>query len=409
MDIEKLLEVVLDKILEVTGFERGFILLLDERGRPTERMRRARTQDAPKFDRAESDFSGSIVKRVAQTGEAVAVTDVADDAALRNQRSVIALGLRSVMCAPMRQKGRVTGIIYIDSRLLAEVGGESDLTLLEALASQASIAIENARLVSEEQRRSELIAILAHEIRNPLAGILGFSDLMPEERTELPARAVELIERVHQDAERLRRLVENILEMARVDAGKIEWMLSPVSMDRLIHDAQAAYAVMAGRQGVSLIVDVASGLPAALGDADRLYQVLSNLVGNALKFTPKGGRIVLSARAETLSEIGEGGRAGDRSFDDLAAWLPLTPGVGEPRAFIRVDVTDSGPGIPPERREQLFGKFAQGKESGRARGVGLGLYISRDIVRRHGGMIWVESEVGKGASFSFRIPAAQEA
>jgi signal transduction histidine kinase len=407
MELEKLLEVVLDKILEVTRFERGFILLLDERGRPTERMRRTRSRDTATFDRVESEFSGSIVRRVAQTAEAVVVTDIADDAALREQKSVISLGLRSVMCAPMRRQGRVTGIVYVDSRRLADEDRVGDLALLEALASQAAIAVENARLVAEEQRKTELMAILAHEIRNPLAGILGFSELLPDEKLEMAPRFVNLINRIHTDAQRLHRIVDNVLELARVEAGKVEWSMSPVVAGDLLRDVSAAYVGLAGKKKIELKVECDPDTPLALANADRLFQVLSNLIGNALKFTPGGGTVTLAARPETMTAVlGEAGVA-PTAKDDLTAWVPLTPGAGEDRTFVRIDVRDTGPGIPPERRERLFEKFAQGEEGKKvSRGVGLGLFISREIVLRHGGMIWVESELGKGSCFSLRIPAA---
>lgn len=406
MELEKLLEIVLDKILEVTRFERGFILLLDERGRPTERMRRSRAREAGAFDRAAADFSGSIVRRVAQSGESVAVTDIADDAALRDQKSIVALGLRSVMCVPMRRHGRVTGIIYVDSRRLAEEERAGDLALLEALAAQAAIGIENARLVAEEQRKTDLMAILAHEIRNPLAGILGYSDLSVAERTRLSPDAIELLDRIHRDGQRLKRLVDNVLELARVEAGKVEWSMAPVRVAELLEDARAAYDPLAAKKRIALGVACAPDVPPVLGNADRLFQVLSNLIGNALKFTPDGGRITLAARAETLTQV-EPSEPGAIADDDLGAWVPLAPEAGTPRPVVRIDVIDTGPGIPPERRAHLFEKFAQGEEGRRSScGVGLGLYISREIIRRHGGVIWVESEPGKGSCFSFRVPAA---
>jgi signal transduction histidine kinase/predicted ATPase len=403
MDLDRLLEVVLDKILAVTRFERGFILLLDERGRPTERKRLA-VEGAPgEFDKATMDFSGSIVRRVVQSGEPIAVTDVADDAALREQRSVVALGLRSVMCVPMRQKGRVSGIVYVDSRRLTDKDPTGDLALLEALAAQAGIAIENARLVAEESRKAELMAILAHEIRNPLAGILGYSELLPQEKTQLPAQAVELLERIHRDGQRLKRLVDNVLELARVEAGKVEWSVAPLRVQDLLEDARQTYQALAEKKDIELVVKCQEDLPPAFGNSDRLFQVLSNLLGNALKFTPAAGRIVMSARTEVWTPRVAG--LGD-SPDDLGPWLALTADDAA-QTYVRVDITDSGPGIAPDKRDGLFAKFAQGAEGKKhSRGVGLGLFISREIVTRHGGQIWVESELGKGSTFSFRIPAA---
>lgn len=310
------------------------------------------------------------------------------------------------MCAPMRRQGRVTGIVYVDSRRLADEDRVGDLALLEALASQAAIAVENARLVAEEQRKTDLMAILAHEIRNPLAGILGFSELLPDEKLEMPPRFVNLITRIHTDAQRLHRIVDNVLELARVEAGKVEWSMSPVCAADLLRDVAAAYVGLAGKKGIEFKVETHEDTPLVLANADRLFQVLSNLIGNSLKFTPSGGSVTLAARPETMTAVLGDGLGAPVKGDDLTAWVPLTPGAGQERTFVRIDVRDTGPGIPPERRERLFEKFAQGEEGKRvSRGVGLGLYISREIVLRHGGMIWVESELGKGSCFSLRIPA----
>ena len=411
IELDRLLEIVLEKILEATRFDRGFILLLDERGRPTERKRRVRAGEADSFQPEEAQFSASVVKRVAETGEPLAVTDIDADVGLRAQRSVIALGLRSVLCAPMRRHGRVIGIVYVDSRKLADVDDERQsrvgLALLEALAAQAAIAVENARLIAEEQRKTELMAVLAHEIRNPLSSILGFSELNEEERASLPPDIIDMIERIHRDGERLRRLVDNVLEMARVEAGKVEWSMAPVDLGKVARDLAASFAPQAEKREVRLVTEIAPVMAPALGSSDRIYQVLTNLLANALKFTPAGGTITLRVREEALAVVDEAGGPGAVAGDDLAAWVPLAPGAGDARMVLRVDVADTGPGIPAERRDRLFEKFAQGESGKRkALGLGLGLFISREIIRRHGGTIWVESELGQGSTFSFRLPRA---
>ncbi len=411
IELDRLLEIVLEKILEATRFDRGFILLLDERGRPTERKRRVRAGEADSFQPEEAQFSASVVKRVAETGEPLAVTDIDADVGLRAQRSVIALGLRSVLCAPMRRHGRVIGIVYVDSRKLADVDDERQsrvgLALLEALAAQSAIAVENARLIAEEQRKTELMAVLAHEIRNPLSSILGFSELNDEERASLPPDIIDMIERIHRDGERLRRLVDNVLEMARVEAGKVEWSMAPVDLGKVARDLAASFAPQAEKREVRLITEIAPVMAPALGSSDRIYQVLTNLLANALKFTPAGGTITVRVREEALAVVDEAGGPGAVAGDDLAAWVPLAPGAGDARMVLRVDVADTGPGIPAERRDRLFEKFAQGESGKRkALGLGLGLFISREIIRRHGGTIWVESELGQGSTFSFRLPRA---
>ena len=154
---------------------------------------------------------------------------------------------------------------------------------------------------------------------------------------------------------------------------------------------------------MSLRIDVAEPLGPAMGNADRLAQVLSNLLGNAVKFSPEGSTIAVAARREVV-------RAGDPAAPpipptDPRAWIP-TEADDEIGEVIRVDVCDHGPGMSAELQAQLFEKFTQGAGAARRGGIGLGLYLCREIVRRHGGSIWVASELGKGATFSFRLPVA---
>ncbi|RMH40609.1 MAG: GAF domain-containing protein [Deltaproteobacteria bacterium] len=398
--LDELLGLVLDKILEVTRFDRGFILLLDRDGRPRERLRRIRGQDVQEFGRDDAAFSGSIVRRVAASGEPIAVTDIADNIDLRDQESIVMLGLRQVMCAPMMSRGRTFGIVYVDSRALPHEARDADLPLLEALAAQASIAIENARLVEEERRKTELMSILAHEIRNPLSGILGFSSPSAVEAMqldELPG----LLEHIHRDAQRLKRLLDNVLELARHERGETDWSMEPFDLAPLLDDVCANFRAGADNRSVRIEVDATSPCM-ALGNPDRIFQVVTNLVANAVKFSPDGGVIHVRARTEAV-------RAGDPDAppappSDLSAWGP-TADADVVRDYVRVDVSDEGPGMTEEVRARMFEKFAQGDKK-RGKGIGLGLYISREIIDRHGGSIWVDSEPGRGSTFSFRIPAA---
>lgn len=400
LELEELLVVALDKLLEVTRFERGFLLLLDEEGRPSERLRRER-QGSRGFDKSEAEFSGTIVRRTAASGEATSVSDIAEDADLRDQRSVVALGLRQIMCAPMRSRGRVIGVLYIDSQRLAFDGHGIDLTFLEAFAAQLSLAIENARLVAEERRQSELLAILAHEIRNPLAGIIGYADI--GEADDLGPEATEIFGHIRTDADRLRRLVDNVLELARHESGNVDWSMISLDVRELIDEVARGYGPQCELKRIGLTIDYEGLTPRALGNPDRLMQVLSNLLGNAVKFTPEGGSITVRAYPEAVAANDP--EAPPIPAHDIDAWTPLEPS-DDRRQFVRIDVIDTGPGMTEEVRQRLFRKFSQGGTRQRTRGVGLGLYISRNIVLRHGGSIFVASAPGQGSTFSARIPVS---
>lgn len=398
LDIDRLLERALDKLLTLSHFGRAFILLLDQDGRPRERMRRL-GPGSRSFAKDDAELSGSIVRRVAATGQSVAYTDIAAEEALKDQKSVIALGLKQVMCAPMRAHGRLIGVVYIDSRRLAAQRHGIDLAVLEAFAAHTALAVEAARLRAEEARKTELMAILAHEIRNPLGGILGYSEIGAADRSKISDEALLLFSRIHRDAQRLRRLVDNILELSRHEAGKVDWSLTSFSIDRLLEDGTASYRPVCAHKGIRLEVSCAEPNLAALGNPDRVLQVVANLLSNAVKFTPAGGVIRVTARRETVA--GDDATIPPPFSED--AWAPVDATAEVERQVIRVDVSDTGPGMSEEIRESLFQKFAQGKAR-KSAGVGLGLYISREIIHRHGGTIWVDSEPGSGATFSFRIP-----
>lgn len=406
VEIERLIEIALDKILAITRFERSFILLLDHEGRPRERLRRVRP-GAKGFARDEAEFSGTIVRRVAASAQAVAVTDIDQEDELRQQKSVVALGLRQIMCAPMRAHGRVIGIIYIDSRRLAFEEHGIDLGLLESFAAQIALAVENSRLIAEERRKSELMAILAHEIRNPLAGILGYSDIGEAGEVEdVGLDTAEVFKRIRLDAERLRRLVDNVLELARHERGNVEWSMGPFDMTEIVTAVIDSNRPICEHQKINVVAETKGLRGKAFGNPDRITQVLANLMGNAIKFTPTDGTITVAATVEAVAATDP--EAPPMPASEIGAWLPTEPSDDLVQEFVRVDVRDTGPGMAEELRTRLFEKFSQGGGRRRAAGVGLGLYISREIILRHGGTIWVESELGKGSTFAFRIPVARK-
>ena len=402
-DADAAIELALDAILRAARCSRGFVLTLDPLGRPRIRARRLRP-GARTFDKGDLEVSGTIVRKVAASGQPFAVADAVLDADLREQSSVVALGVRRVYAAPLRARGRLTGIVYADSQ-----GGDVDeelldLAQLDAATAPLALALDHGRLLDDARRTSELMSILAHEIRNPLAGILGYSEMGQEpDGTPDGLAPTELFGRIRHDAERLRRLVDNVFELARHESGHIDWSMTPVEVGKLIHDVAGGFARALTTRRLSLSIDVDEPLGPALANADRIAQVLSNLLGNAVKFSPEGSAIEIAARRETV-------RASDPvappiPTSDPRAWIP-TDADDEIGDVIRVDVKDHGPGMSAELQAQLFEKFTQGAGAARRGGIGLGLYLCREIVRRHGGSIWVASELGKGATFSFRLPVA---
>lgn len=249
-----------------------------------------------------------------------------------------------------------------------------DVRLVEEVAHRCALYIENARLLAAEKRatraRDEVLGIVAHDLRNPLNVINMQLQLLrrgaPEGRWQAPAEAI------RSSMLRMNRLIQDLLDVAALEAGvlSIEW--APIEPGKLIADVVAAQGPLLADSSIELRVEVAEGLSAVRGDYGRLLQVFENLLGNAVKFTPAGGQVTL--------------------------------GATEHQAELHFRVTDTGPGIPAEQLPRLFDRFWQA-DPGERRGIGLGLAIVKGIVQAHGGRIWVESVVGRGTSFIFAIPS----
>jgi signal transduction histidine kinase len=229
------------------------------------------------------------------------------------------------------------------------------------------------QMYGEAQRvidaREEILRIVAHDLRNPLNTISMATSLLLDDSTD-PTRTSQL-RIIRRAGERANRLIQDLLSVTTIEAGRLSVAPRKVSVGDLIHESVEMLQPIAREKSIMLSVQADADLPLVRADPSRILQVFSNLVGNAIKFTPVGGSITLSAvRAD---------------------------------GAVKCSVTDNGPGIPEAQIPRLFGKFWQAKR-GDTGGVGLGLAIARGIVEAHGGSIAVESEVGKGSVFSFQLP-----
>ncbi|GAC1348416.1 MAG: hypothetical protein NVS2B9_13050 [Myxococcales bacterium] len=226
-----------------------------------------------------------------------------------------------------------------------------------------------------DRMKTEFISTVSHELRTPLTSIKGSLSLLLDGSTPLEEEVAELLEVSKRNADRLVRLVNDILDISKIEAGRLELDLQPLAPARLCADSVAGIDGFAKKVGVTVRIELAPDLPQVAGDQDRIVQVLTNLLSNALKFSPRGAQVVL--RAERVLDC------------------------------VRFAVRDRGPGIPAEFRSKLFTQFAQSDRLKREQeGTGLGLAICRALVLKHSGEIWVESEPGKGATFFFTLPVA---
>jgi signal transduction histidine kinase len=224
-------------------------------------------------------------------------------------------------------------------------------------------------LRDQDARREQLVATLSHELRTPLTSLRMASELLGRASPQLPAEARSLVEAAREDVARLEDVAQRLLELSRSRAMSIALERGSVSLRELVERMARVFALQAREQGVSLETSAPQGDVEIAGDATKLTWALSNLIGNALRYTPRGGAIRVEIQpAEEL---------------------------------VRLSVADTGPGIPPDRRERIFERHVQGDEPGAA---GLGLAIVRDVVQAHGGRIYLESEIGRGSRFILELP-----
>jgi PAS domain S-box-containing protein len=286
------------------------------------------------------------------------------------------LALVSLVSVPLEARGLPLGALTLCSSDPRHRFQEDDVTFVEDLGRRLALALDNARLFEVAtqaiQARDDLLGVVVHDLRSPLGTILLHATRLqreadPESRSRKSAAAIE------RAASRMNRLIQDLLEVTRVEAGRLSMKKARISTEQVISDVVDAQKVLASSVSLELRADLVPGLPDVWADRDRLHQVFENLIGNALKFTAPGGRIAVGAK----------------------------PGEGE----VLFWVTDTGLGIAPEELPHLFERFWQARKAGR-RGAGLGLPIVKGIVEAHGGRVWAESILGRGSTFFFTIPVA---
>ena len=339
------------------------------------------------------------------------------ETARRLEDGTMSKAAQSMIYLPLVSKDKVLGVVTIQS---LEKGAytEHHLNMMQNLAAFTAIALDNAaayrqineqehdirRLFEEAQRaraaaeeadaaKSAFLSTVSHELRTPLTSVLGFAKII---KKRLDDRIFPLVQsddrRVQQavqqvkdnlqivvgEGERLTKLIDDVLDLAKIEAGKLEWNMGPVTVQEVIDHATAATASLLEPKGLRLVKDVDPTLPVITGDRDRLIQVVINLISNAVKFTDAG---TITCRAVRQADL------------------------------VVVSVIDTGVGIAAADQLKVFERFKQVGDTltDKPKGTGLGLPICREIVEHHGGRVWVESEPGKGSTFSFSLPLADDA
>ena len=317
-----------------------------------------------------------IAGRVARTGEPALVKDVTQDA----DYVEAADGTCSQLSVPILREGQVIGIINLESGDPAAFD-EGTLAFMQRLADHAAIAMTNARLYADvkaaDEAKSEFVSMVSHELKIPMTSIKGYTKLLQMgSGGEISEKQSSFLDIISSSVDRMDALVQDLLDISRIETGRMKLVLEPVRLVTVVDEVVRLLRHEFETRDQTLSISVPSDLPSVRADRARLAQVLTNLLGNAYKYTPSDGSI--SVRAE---------------IQDGA---------------VLCSVTDNGIGISPQDQKRLFEKFFRADDDlvRQVRGTGLGLSIARSIVELQGGEMWLESELGAGSVFSFTVPVA---
>jgi len=315
-------------------------------------------------------LEGSIAGWIFTHGEPRVIEDSNEVPIFRGVDQKIAFHTRNLLGVPMRAHKDVIGVVQAVNKVSGERFTDDDITMLKILASQAAMAIENARLFQQ----SDFIAEMVHELRTPLASLKASTALL--QRPELPnEKKSNIIEIMKDETERLISLTNDFLDVARLESGRITLDAAPFEMRALLEECANMVAAQADGKAVTILV--AEEQYQAVGDRGKLKQVVLNLLTNAIKYNRPSGTI----------------------------HLKLEPQYDGEEPMLEVEVRDTGYGISREHQKNMFQKFYRVPTlENVARGTGLGLAICKNMVEAHGGRIWLESEVDVGSSFFFTVP-----
>jgi signal transduction histidine kinase len=384
LDLETVLNTIVAKAVQLSATDAGSIYVLNKahtkfRLRATYGMDEATV--AAIRDRSIRPGETAIGQATDQR-QPVQIPDVQNSPQVLD--IVVRAGFRAILVVPLLGPDRAIGVLVIRRKVPGEFP-QSTVELLQTFAAQSVLAIQNARLFHEieeksrelelaSRHKSQFLANMSHELRTPLNAILGYSELILDDiYGSVPDKARAALERVQSNGKHLLGLINDVLDLAKIEAGRLTLSLADYSIDEVVASVVAAVEALAGEKHLALTVEVPPDLPIGHGDEQRIRQVLLNLVSNAIKFTD-AGEVTITARV------------GDGAF--------------------QVAVSDTGPGISAEDQAKLFQEFQQADSSSTRTkgGTGLGLAISKRFIDLHGGRIGVESAPGQGSTFTFELP-----
>ena len=386
LDYGAVLEQTLEWALHITGATVGIVAALQEDEDGMQGLRFLAHKGYSETDLEQYfveelwPLNKGLIGHTVKEGSTTLVTDVTSDSHYCDLRP----GMTAQLTVPIKREQRVIGAIAVETAN-SEGFEQEHVALIERLADHAAIAIDNARLFEQVQKanaaKTEFISFVSHELKQPMTSIKGYSDLLIKGvGGPLNEQQAQFVNVVRSNTGRMDRIVQDLLDVSLIEGGRFKLEMGPVAPEEIVTEATQAFKQEIAAKNQELVVEVSEGLPTVTGDRGRLIQVLTNLISNATKYTPEGGKITV--RADVVSDLGT--------------------------SCIRWDVLDTGIGMAPEEVEHLFTKYfrSQRSEVRGVQGTGLGLVITRSIVEMHGGTVSVVSEAGKGSTFSFTVPVA---
>jgi signal transduction histidine kinase len=389
LDLDTVLTTVVNRAVELAGADGGSIFEYDENGEEFQPRVSTEAEGVVAATRQTHLRKGEgAVGRMAVTRETVQIPDIAIEGAYDSHArgALLSSGRHALLAVPLLSEQHIVGGLVI-SRNAAGAFPVEVVELLKTFGTQSALAIQNARLFREiadksqqleaaSQHKSEFLANMSHELRTPLNAIIGFSEVLAQGMFgEINEKQTEYLEDILESGRHLLSLINDILDLSKIEAGRMELEPADFDLPSAIENALTLVRERASRRGIRLGSTIDKLLGMITGDERKVKQVLLNLLSNALKFTPEGGQIDVAARLH----------------DDRA----------------EVSVSDTGIGIAPTDQDRVFEEFRQvGTADKKAEGTGLGLTLSRKFVELHGGKIWVQSEVGCGSTFTFTLPVS---
>ncbi len=383
LDFARVTDLTLGHATDAVGASTGVMGVMDEESTGLYLM--AQTGAPAEYARYRDELwpvDRGIIGQVARTGQPAMSGKVKQEPGF----DPVMARTQSQMVVPVLYQGRVRAVISLES-LHPNAFNQDDLVFVTRLADHAAIAIENARLYQQaqaaNQAKTEFMSIASHELKIPMTSIKGYAKLLTlGAGGELNERQRDFLNIISANVDRMDRLVGDLLDVSRIEAGRLRLEMGPVDLRAVIETVVKSVETQIEAKKLSLRVEIPETLPPVWGDHGRLIQVVTNLVSNAYKYTPDGGRIRIVAD----------GLGASSSSDRLT-----------------VSVSDTGLGISPEDQQKIFTKFFRADDPyvRDVPGTGLGLSITKSLIEMHGGEIWFRSEPGKGTTFTFTLPVAQ--